>query len=73
VLALLRARRERPRGRHAAKQRDELAPFHVATTAPGGLPDILARLIGPWLSPLTERTLKPNNMYRVQLVAVVNA
>src|SRR5262249_31590405 len=25
---LLRARRERPRGRRAAEQRDELAPFH---------------------------------------------
>ena len=28
-LALLRARRERPRSRRAAEQRDELAPLHV--------------------------------------------
>jgi hypothetical protein len=28
-LALLRARRERPRHRRAAEQRDELAAFHV--------------------------------------------
>src|SRR5262245_58943568 len=31
-LALLRARRERPRGR-AAEQRDELAPFHSITSS----------------------------------------
>ena len=28
-LGLLRARRERPRGRRAAEKRDELAPLHV--------------------------------------------
>src|SRR5262249_20535737 len=34
ALALLRARRERPRGRRAAKQRDELAPPHsIASSA----------------------------------------
>src|SRR5262245_44471694 len=30
---LLRARRERPRGRRAAEQRDELAPFHSITSS----------------------------------------
>src|SRR5262249_38728786 len=34
---LLRARRERPRGRSAAEQRYELAPFHVEH---GGLPPL---------------------------------
>jgi hypothetical protein len=29
ALALLRARRERPRGSHAAEQRDEIAPFYA--------------------------------------------
>jgi hypothetical protein len=35
TLALLRARRERPRGRRAAEQRDELVPFHhsIASSA----------------------------------------
>jgi hypothetical protein len=28
---LLRVRRERPRGRRAAEQRDELAPVHLIT------------------------------------------
>ena len=32
-LALLRARRERPRGRRAAEQRDELAPLHSITSS----------------------------------------
>src|SRR5262245_35731359 len=31
--ALLRARRERPRGCRAAEQRDELAPFHSITSS----------------------------------------
>jgi len=30
---LLRARRERPRGRRAAEQRDEIAPFHSITSS----------------------------------------
>src|SRR6516225_2859011 len=30
---LLRARRERPRGRRAAEQRDELAPLHSITSS----------------------------------------
>src|SRR4029453_15340143 len=30
---LLRARRERPNSRHAAEQRDELAPFHSITSS----------------------------------------
>ena len=33
ALALLRARRERPRGRRAAEQRDELAPLHSITSS----------------------------------------
>ena len=33
ALALLRPRRERPRGRRAAKQRDELPPFHSITSS----------------------------------------
>jgi hypothetical protein len=33
AIALLRARRERPRGRRAAEQRDELAPSHVLLPA----------------------------------------
>src|SRR5262249_12829903 len=32
---LLRARRERPSGRHAAEKRDELAPLHVLLSARG--------------------------------------
>ena len=32
-LALLRARRERPRRRRAAEQRDELAPLHSITSS----------------------------------------
>ena len=32
-LGLLRARRERPRGRRAAEKRDELAPLHVRPQA----------------------------------------
>jgi hypothetical protein len=30
---LLRTRRERPCGRHAAEQRDELAPLHSITSS----------------------------------------
>src|SRR5262249_50947836 len=42
LLALLRARRERPRGRRAAEQRDELAAPHSITSSaiastPGGM------------------------------------
>src|SRR5262249_32152931 len=33
ALALLRARRERPHGSRAAKQRDELTPFHSITSS----------------------------------------
>jgi hypothetical protein len=33
-LGLLRARRERPCGRRAAEQRDELAPLHSITSSP---------------------------------------
>src|SRR5262249_34053184 len=33
LLALLRVRRERPRGRRAAEQRDELAPSHHSITS----------------------------------------
>src|SRR5262249_6803473 len=33
ALALLRARRERPRGRRAAEQRYELAPLHSITSS----------------------------------------
>ena len=41
-LALLRARRERPRGHGASEQRDELAPLHSITSSamastPGGI------------------------------------
>src|SRR5262245_2168799 len=32
-IGLLRARRERPRHRHAAEQRDELAPLHSITSS----------------------------------------
>src|SRR5262249_37610251 len=32
-LSLLRVRRERPRGRRAAEQRDELAPLHSITSS----------------------------------------
>src|SRR5215475_3649565 len=50
-LALLRARRERPRCSRAAEQRDELAPLHSITSSamastPGGImrPSVLAVL-----------------------------
>ena len=33
TLGLLRARRQRPRGRRAAEQRDELAPLHSITSS----------------------------------------
>src|SRR5499427_9766938 len=33
TLALLRPRRERPRGRHATEERDELAAFHSITSS----------------------------------------
>jgi hypothetical protein len=38
ALALLRARRERPRSRHAADKRDELAPSHVSYHAENPAP-----------------------------------
>ena len=45
AVGLLRARREGPRCRRAAEQRDELAPFHVEH---GGLPPLRAVSAADW-------------------------
>ena len=47
---LLRARRERPRRRRAAEQRDELAPFHSITSSARASSDGGSRARAPWRS-----------------------
>jgi hypothetical protein len=42
-LRLLRARRERPRGRRAAEKRDKLAPSNVTLAAPAKAPPTYRR------------------------------
>jgi len=47
-LDLLRARRERPRNRRAAEQRDELAPSHSITSLARRVFSYSPDLLGPW-------------------------